>query len=60
LYGHKRIPGTDLYVLTHSSTPEKTKELKIVCDIVGLKKGSVKIDEVDRWGGLDGLVADLL
>jgi hypothetical protein len=48
LYGHKKLRGTDFFILTHSSTSQKVQDLNRVCRVLGLAPGSVTIEEVDR------------
>lgn len=48
LYGHKRVPTTDYYVLTHSQTSQKVEDLERVCRVVRLAPGSVQIRAVSR------------
>ena len=48
LYGHKKLRGTEFYILTHSSTSQKVEDLNRVCRILGLVPGSVVIEKVDR------------
>ncbi|HEY2083748.1 MAG TPA: hypothetical protein VGI88_13275 [Verrucomicrobiae bacterium] len=55
LYGHKKIRGTDYYILTHSQTSQKVEDLNRVCRVVGLSPGSVQIEQVNRYTWLDGL-----
>jgi len=55
LYGHKKIQGTDYYVLTHSATSEKVEDLKNICRAIGFVPGSVQIEQVNRHSWLDGL-----
>jgi hypothetical protein len=47
-YGHKRLPGTDYYVLTHSQTSQKVDDLTRICRVLGLAAGSVQIRPVGR------------
>lgn len=51
-YGKKQIRGTDWYLLTHSSTPEKVELLKKICHVLGLVPGSIEIKAEGRFGGL--------
>lgn len=55
LYGHKKIHGTDYYVLTHSQTSQKVEDLNRLCRVVGFALGSVQIEQVNRHSWLDGL-----
>jgi hypothetical protein len=43
LYAHHRIPGTDLYVLTHSSTAEKVADLKTAFAKLGMPESAFQI-----------------
>jgi hypothetical protein len=56
LYGHKKIQGTDYYVLTHSQTSQKIEDLNRICRVVGFISGSVQIEQVNRHAWLDELV----
>jgi len=47
-YGHKRLSGTDYFVLTHSPTAQKAQDLERVCRILGLVPGSVSIREISK------------
>jgi hypothetical protein len=47
VYAHRRIPGTDLYVITHSSTLEKVARLKEALRFLGLPAGSYRIAKTD-------------
>jgi hypothetical protein len=55
LYGHKKIRGTDYYILTHSQTSQKVEDLNKICQSLGLVTGSVKINQVNRHAWLDDL-----
>jgi hypothetical protein len=46
-YAHHRIPGTDLYVLTHSSTAEKIARLKEALLFIGLPQRSFRVYRSD-------------
>jgi hypothetical protein len=46
-YGHQQVPGTAYYVLTHSGTPEKLVQLRMVADKLGLPPGTVSINLAD-------------
>ncbi len=48
LYGHKKLRGTEYYILTHSATSQKVKDLNRVCRVIGLLPTTVEIEEVDR------------
>jgi hypothetical protein len=48
-YQHKAIPGTDCFLLTHSSTPEKREMLEKICRVLGLVPGSVEIKIEERY-----------
>jgi hypothetical protein len=48
VYGHKRLRGTDYFVLTHSQTSQKADDLSRICRVLGLVPGSVQIQAVDR------------
>lgn len=48
LYGHKKIRGTDYYLLTHSSTAQKLEDIRRICRVLGLVPGSVQIEQIDR------------
>jgi hypothetical protein len=48
VYAHKRLRGTDYFVLTHSQTSQKADDLGRICRVVGLVPGSVQIRVVDR------------
>jgi len=56
LYGHKKISGSDYYVLTHSQTSQKIEDLNRVCRVIGLVPGSVQIEQVNRHAWLDELL----
>jgi hypothetical protein len=47
IYGHRKIPGTDLYVITHSSTSEKVARLKEALRYLGLPPGSYRIAKTE-------------
>jgi hypothetical protein len=49
LYGHKKLKGTDQYILTHSQTSQKVDDLNKICRVLGLKPGSVQIEKIDRF-----------
>jgi hypothetical protein len=48
IYSHKRLPGTEYYVLTHSETPQKADDINRVCRVLGLSPGSVQVHVVSR------------
>ena len=48
LYGHKRLLGTDYFVLTHSPTSQKVGDVKRICRVLGLAPGSVQVSAVSR------------
>jgi hypothetical protein len=48
VYGNKRLPGTDYFVLTHSQTSQKQDDVNRVCRVLGLVPGSVQVRAVDR------------
>lgn len=48
VYGHRKLPGTEYFVLTHSSTSQKRDDLIRVCRELGLVADSVKIQAIDR------------
>ncbi len=54
-YGHKKIRGSDYYILTHSQTSQKVEDLNRVCRVLGLVPGSVQIEQVNRYAFLDDL-----
>lgn len=56
LYGHKKIRGSDYYILTHSQTSQKVDDLNKVCRILGLIPGSVQIEQVSRDAWLKDLI----
>ena len=43
LYAHHRIPGTNLYVLTHSDNQQKLKDIRSALRLLGLSEESFKI-----------------
>jgi hypothetical protein len=43
LYTHHRIPGTDLYVLTHSDNQQKVKDIRAALRLLGLKDDSFRV-----------------
>jgi hypothetical protein len=55
LYGHKKIRGSDYYILTHSQTSQKVEDLNRVCRVLGFVPGSVQIEQVNRHSWLDDL-----
>jgi hypothetical protein len=57
LYGHKKIKGSDYYILTHSQTSQKVEDLNKVCRVLGFVTGSVQIEQANRHAWLDELVA---
>lgn len=56
LYGHKKIRGSDYYILTHSSTSQKVEDLNKVCRVLGFVPGSIQIKQVNRDAWLDKFV----
>jgi hypothetical protein len=56
LYGHKKIRGSDYYILTHSQTSQKVEDLNKVCRVLGFVPGSIQIEQVNRHAWLDDLV----
>ena len=56
LYGHKKISGSDYYVLTHSPTTQKIDDIHKMCRVLGFVPGSVKIEQVNRHAWLDELL----
>lgn len=59
MYGNKRLPGTDYFVLTHSQTSQKVDDLNRVCKALELVPGSVQIRTVDRADSYKELYAGL-
>ncbi|MES1181064.1 MAG: hypothetical protein ABUL66_04300 [Verrucomicrobiota bacterium] len=55
LYGHKKIRGSDYYILTHSQTSQKVEDLNRICRVLGFTSGSVQIEQVNRHAWLDEL-----
>ena len=55
LYGHKKIRGSDYFILTHSATSQKVEDLNKVCRVLGFVPGSVQIEQVNRHAWLDEL-----
>jgi len=55
LYGHKKIRGSDFYILTHSQTTQKVEDLNRVCRVLGFIPGSVQIEQVNRHSWLDNI-----
>ncbi len=43
LYSHHRIPGTDLYVLTHSDNQQKVKDIRSALRMLGLPDGAFRV-----------------
>jgi hypothetical protein len=43
-YGHRRVPDTPFFVLTHSGTPEKLSQMRAAADAVGLPPKAVTIN----------------
>jgi len=43
LYTHHRIPGTNLYVLTHSDNKQKVKDINSALRLLGLPAGSFNV-----------------
>jgi hypothetical protein len=50
VYGHKQVPGTEYFVLTHSATEEKAEDLKRICRALGLKAGTFHIETFNPSG----------
>lgn len=48
LYGHKRLRGTDDFVLTHSQTSQKVDDVNRICRVLGLVPGSVQVRAMSR------------
>jgi hypothetical protein len=48
VYSHKRLRGTEYFVLTHSQTSQKADDLSRICRVLGFVPGSVQIRAVDR------------
>jgi hypothetical protein len=48
IYQNQRISGTEFFVLTHSSTPQKVQNLQQACRFLGLHLGTVIVREVDK------------
>jgi len=48
VYNHKRLRGTEYFILTHSQTSQKIDDLNRICRVLGLVPGSVQIRTVDR------------
>ena len=59
VYGHKRLRGTDYFVLTHSQTSQKVDDLGRICRVLGLIPGSVQIRVVDRADSYSEIYAGL-
>jgi hypothetical protein len=59
VYGHKRLRGTDYFVLTHSQTSQKADDLIRVCGVLGLVRGSVQVRVVDRVDSYSEIYAGL-
>ena len=55
-YGHKKIRGSDYYILTHSQTSQKVEDLYRVCRVLGFVPGSVQIEQVNRQAWLDNIL----
>ena len=43
LYAHHRIPGTSLYVLTHSDTQQKIKDISAALQRLGLPERAFRV-----------------
>jgi len=43
LYTHHRIPGTDMYVLTHSDNKQKVKDIRSALRMLGLPDGAFTV-----------------
>jgi hypothetical protein len=48
VYAHKRLRGTDYYVLTHSQTSQKMDDIIRICRVLGFVPGSVQVRTVSR------------
>jgi hypothetical protein len=48
VYAHKRLRGTDYYVLTHSQTSQKMDDINRICRVLGFVPGSVQVRTVSR------------
>ncbi len=48
VYAHKRLRGTDYYVLTHSQTTQKMDDINRICRVLGFVPGSVQVRTVSR------------
>jgi hypothetical protein len=48
VYAHKRLHGTDFYVLTHSQTSQKMDDISRICRVIGFVPGSVQVRTVSR------------
>ena len=48
VFVHKRLRGTDYFVLTHSQTSQKFEDVNRVCRVLGLVPGSVKVRTLSR------------
>lgn len=59
VYGHKRLRGTDYFVLTHSQTSQKADDLGRISKVLGLVPGSVRIRVVDRAESYSEIYAGL-
>jgi hypothetical protein len=57
LYAHKKIRGSDYYILTHSQTSQKVEDLNRICRVLGLVPGSVQIEQVNRHAWLENVLA---
>jgi vacuolar-type H+-ATPase subunit I/STV1 len=55
-YQYKRIRGTDCFLLTHSSTPEKVDLLEKICRVLGLVPGSVEIKAEGRFDSFEKII----
>lgn len=48
VYVHKRLRGTDFFVLTHSQTSQKIDDINRICLVLGLFPDSVQVRAVSR------------
>ena len=49
LYSHKRLRGTDYFVLTHSQTSQKLEDVNRICRVLGFAPGSVQVRAESRY-----------
>lgn len=47
-YTHKRLPGTDYFVLTHSSTSQKIDDVRRISEKIGLAAQSIQVRQMSR------------